>query len=151
MARKTKGLQYYEGVGRRKAAVARVRLYITTKEKMATLDGVKIKSGEIYVNKKPINVFFPSAAERSKYLMPLKATANLERFGISIFLDGGGKSGQMDAIILGISRALERSNKEQYRPILKKQGFLKRDARIRERRKVGTGGKARRAKQSPKR
>src|SRR3989344_4281255 len=114
MARKTKGLQYYEAVGSRKAAVARVRLYITTKEKMATVDGVKIKSGEIY--------------------------------GISIFLNGGGKSGQIDAIILGISRALELSNKEQYRPILKKQGFLKRDARIRERRKVGTGGKARRAK-----
>ena len=68
MARKTKGLQYYEAVGRRKAAVARVRLYITTKEKMATVDGVKIKSGEIYVNKKPINIFFPSSAERNKYL-----------------------------------------------------------------------------------
>lgn len=151
MAKKTKALQFYEAVGRRKEAVARVRLYIAAKDKTVSIKNVKIKIGEVYVNKVPINKLFPSLAYQNRYLMPIKATSNLDRFAISIMLTGGGKSGQIDAIIMGIARALEKVDKEQYRPILKKQGFLTRDARIRERRKVGTGGKARRAKQSPKR
>ena len=151
MPKKTKGIQYYQSVGRRKEAVARVRLYITTKEKTASVQGLKIKSGEIYVNKKPITKLFSSPADQNRYLKPLTETKNEDRFAISILLKGGGRSGQLDAIVMGLARALEQVDKKQYRPILKKQGFLTRDSRIRERRKVGTGGKARRAKQSPKR
>ncbi len=60
-------------------------------------------------------------------------------------------AGQLDAIVLGIARVLNEYDKEKYRPVLKTKGYFTRDARIRERRKVGTGGKARRKKQSPKR
>jgi len=64
---------------------------------------------------------------------------------------GGGNSGQLDAMIQGIARALSAIDTGKFRPILKTSGLLTRDARIRQRRMVGTGGKARRAKQSPKR
>jgi len=80
----------------------------------------------------------------------LKFTENQDRFAISIKGSGGGKTGWLGAISLGIARALvlaDQSNK----PILRKNGLLTRDPRTRERRKVGTGGKARREKQSPKR
>lgn len=151
MVKKIKDFKYYEAVGRRKEAVVRVRLFITGKDKTVTVDGAKIKAGEIYVNKKPINNFFGSIVERERYLQPLKLTNNIDRFAITILVKGGGKSGQLDAIVLGIAKALVIVDKEAYRSPLKKQGFLSRDSRIRERRKVGTGGKARRRKQSPKR
>lgn len=70
---------------------------------------------------------------------------------MTFFVQGGGKKGQLGAIIHGLARAIEKTDKETLRPILKKAGLLTRDSRTRERRKVGTGGKARRVKQSPKR
>lgn len=141
MPKKTKNLEYYEGIGRRKQAVARVRLYIKSHQ--------KIKTGEIYINDKPFEQVY-SSYQRKFALTPLKLTNNENRFAISIRTDGGGKNGQLEAIIHGISRSLSKVD-ESYRTILKKNGLLTRDPRKRERRKVGTGGKARRAKQSPKR
>ena len=79
-----------------------------------------------------------------------KIIDNKNRFAISIKTSGGGKNGQLEAIVHGISRSLSKVD-ENYRSALKKNGFLTRDPRKKERRKVGTGGKARRAKQSPKR
>jgi len=70
---------------------------------------------------------------------------------ISVNVTGGGVMGQLDAVTHGIARALAKVDKEEFRPVLKKAGLLTRDSRIRERRKVGMGGKARRKKQSPKR
>ncbi len=151
MVKKVKNLQYYEAVGKRKEAVARVRLFITGKDKTVTINGIKIKAGEIFVNSKPIKNLFSDSASQSKYQRPLKITQNIERFAVSIHIKGGGTRGQLDAIILGIARALNLVDRENYRPLLKKQGLLTRDSRVRERRKVGTGGKARRKKQSPKR
>lgn len=151
MAKKTKNLKYYQGVGRRKEAVAQVRLYIVSKEKTADVDGLKIKSGEIFINKKPLQNFFPKIQERIRVLLPLKITDNENRFAISIHVAGGGRFGQLDAIVLGLARAIEKVDKDKYRPVLKKQKLLTRDPRVKERRKVGTGGKARRKKQSPKR
>jgi len=150
MARKSEKIKYYEGIGRRKSAVARVRLYIVGKQKEISFADLKIKTGEIYVNKKPINQYFPGEVAKIKYTQPLKLTESLDRFAISVQVKGGGKTGQLDAVIHGISRALELVDKN-YRPILKKKDLLTRDARVKERRKVGTGGKARRKKQSPKR
>ena len=83
-------------------------------------------------------------------MMPLKLTQNEGRFAISILTEGGGKNGQLEAIVHGLARALLLSD-QGYKVVLKKAGLLTRDPRKRERRKVGTGGKARRAKQSPKR
>ncbi len=149
--KKVKDLKYFEGVGRRKEAVARVRLYLTNKENTANIFDHKIKKGEIFVNKKPISAFFSSQTDKNIYLLPLKLTGSEDRFAVSIILRGGGHIGGLEAIVHGLARALEKVNRETYRPILKKAGLLKRDSRERERRKVGTGGKARRAKQSPKR
>jgi len=151
MPKKTANLKYYESVGRRKEAVARIRMYIVPKNKYVTVEGMKMKAGEISVNKKPIAVVFGAVAEKSRYLLPLRSTQSEDRFAIIIHVRGGGKAGQLDAITHGMARAVEKVDKEGYRPSLKKLGLLTRDSRIRERRKVGTGGKARRKKQSPKR
>lgn len=151
MPKKTKNLKYYEAVGRRKEAVAKVRLYIVGKDKLVAVGDSKIKQGEIYINKRLISKIFPSVPEKITYIRPLQLTNNEGRFAISILVSGGGRKGQLEAIVHGLARAMEKVDKEQYRPILKREGLLSRDARIKERRKVGTGGKARRKKQSPKR
>ncbi|MDO8608988.1 MAG: 30S ribosomal protein S9 [bacterium] len=151
MVKKTKDIFYYEGLGRRKTAVARVRLYIVNKEKEAMINNVKVKAGQVLLNGKDISLKFGKPFEKQQYLLPFKLTNSEERFAVSILARSGGSTGQIEAIVLGIARALEKIDKETYRPILKKQGMLMRDPRTRERRKVGTGGKARRAKQSPKR
>jgi len=157
MPRKSKNLKYYEAVGRRKESIARVRLHLVGADKTATIkkstgDGtLKIKQGEIYVDNRPIAQIFPAEYEKKRYMFPLVITNNVDRFAISILINGGGKNGQLEAIIHGLARAIEKIDKEEYRPLLKKHHLLSRDPRTKERRKVGTGGKARRQKQSPKR
>lgn len=142
--------EYIFAVGRRKEAVARVRLYEFLKDGMSwgTTD---IKKGDILVNEKAIADYFSGEVNRFKYTEPLRVANAQNKYTITIRVEGGGPSGQLDAVIAGISNALAKADNEAYRPVLKDKGFLTRDARIRERRKVGTGGKARRAKQSPKR
>jgi small subunit ribosomal protein S9 len=151
MVKKNQSFKYYEAVGRRKEAVARCRLYLVNKTKVALVKEEKIQAGEIRVNNLPIEQYFPRLSDKTKYLLPLKLTASEERFAISIKVKGGGKAGQLGAVILAVARALEKVDKEKNRPVLKKLGLLHRDPRVKERRKVGTGGKARREKQSPKR
>jgi small subunit ribosomal protein S9 len=148
--KKIKNLKFYQGIGRRKEAVAQVRLYLVGKTGIS-VNSLTIKAGDIVVNKLPISKIYTDIQSTNLYFRPLRLTDNLDRFAISILVKGGGKKGQLEAIVHGIARALEKVDREKYRPLLKKQGLLKRDARIRERRKVGTGGKARRLKQSPKR
>ncbi len=156
--RNSKKIKYYEAVGRRKESTARVRLYILSPRKSEILvknmlfpAGVKIKKGEIIINKKKADEYFPLKTQQLKYREPLVLCDSVDRFAISIVIKGGGKLGQLDAVRHGLARALEKVDKEKYRPVLKKAGLLKRDPRVKERRKVGTGGKARRKKQSPKR
>ncbi len=151
MAKKTSTIKYYEAVGRRKEAVARVRLYLTEKTGEVAVTGQKLKKGEIVVNKKPIANIFSLPFEKIQYLKPLKLTESENRFAISVVIRGGGHHGQLEALVHGLSRALEKVDTTAYRLLLKKEGLLTRDARVRERRKVGRGGKARKAKQSPKR
>lgn len=151
MATKKKEVQYYEAVGRRKESVARVRLHIvTSKDKSTSVSGKKVNQGDIIVNEKMIDVYFPLIADKNRILQPLEVTDSVERFAVTIQVKGGGPQGQVDAIVLGVSRALCKAE-ESYRSLLKPVGLLTRDPRVRERRKVGTGGKARRQKQSPKR
>lgn len=151
MAKKTKNIHYYEAVGRRRESVARVRLYIVGKDKTALVSGVKMEAGEMVVNKKPIQVIFPSLREKILYISPFKITQTQERFVVSALVRGGGKNGQIDAVVHGLARAIEKTDKDAMRPLLKKAGLLTRDSRTRQRRHVGTGGKSRRVKQSPKR
>lgn len=137
---------YVFAVGRRKESVARVRLYL--KDSIAW--GVEVKKGEIIVNKRSALEYFGKEAEKV-LREPLRVTNTEKKFAVTVVAQGGGKVGQLGAITLGIARALDKFDKEKFHSILKKRDFLTRDARVRERRKVGMGGKARRKKQSPKR
>jgi|SRR3989344_2770851 len=150
MPKKKSDTTYYEGIGRRRTAVARVRLYVVEGKTEATIDKMKVKKGEVYVNSKAVDVYFPHAYQKVAYEMPFTLTDSLGRFAVVVKVNGGGTESQLEAFSLGASRALLKVD-ESMRPALKKDGLLTRDSRVRERRKVGTGGRARRKKQSPKR
>lgn len=148
MAPKTQAQTYYEAVGRRKSAVARVRLYMQ-KAKSMTLNA-DVKKGEVMINGVSATEYFPRETEKKAYLLPLEIADAVSRFAVSIKVNGGGKQGQLEAVAMGLARALELVD-GSLRSKLKPEGLLSRDSRIRERRKPGTGGRARRQKQSPKR
>lgn len=145
-----KVLDYTFAVGRRKRAIARARLYDAIKDNTAW-DGLEIKKGEILVNAKPIADYFPGDLMRKIYTEPLRVANAQNKYAITIKVEGGGPAGQLDAVVAALSNALAKFDVVNFRPALKQKGFLTRDARVRERRKVGTGGKSRRKKQSPKR
>jgi small subunit ribosomal protein S9 len=126
----------YQAVGRRKEAVARVRL--------------NQGQGQIVVNGKPISEVFRGIVFQREYQKPFEITKTLGTYTASVKVEGGGTSSQLDAIVHGISRALSQITQE-YKDILKKQGLLTRDARVKERRKYGLAHAARAKKQSPKR
>jgi small subunit ribosomal protein S9 len=128
--------EYYEGLGRRKTATARVRLHIGG-------------SGQIIVNDQPLEGYFPRAGDSSTLIEPLLATETEARFDVSAKVRGGGVTGQRDAVRLGIARALLKADPE-LRPILRKAGFLTRDSRAKERKKPGLK-RARKAPQYTKR
>jgi small subunit ribosomal protein S9 len=132
-----KRINYTYAVGRRKSASARVRLHKGDKEST--------------VNNIVIGKYFNISKYESLWKKPFEVTDTLGRYFITAKVQGGGKRGQLEAVTHGIARAFARLNPEKYRKLLKKEGLLKRDSRIRERRKVGMGGKSRRKKQSPKR
>jgi small subunit ribosomal protein S9 len=125
----------YLGTGRRKESVARVRL----------VPG----SGRIVINGKPMDQYFGLETLKLIVRQPLVATGTLDRFDIIAKVEGGGFSGQAGAIRHGIARALLHAD-DGYRPMLKKNGFLTRDPRMKERKKYGLK-KARRAPQFSKR
>ncbi len=141
---------FVHAVGRRREAVARVRLYHEPKEPVVWSEQ-KIEKGQIFVNGMPISQYFSGSVAQAAYEEPLRATNMLEKSVVTIIASGGGKNGQLDAVIHGLARALSKHDTEKHRKTLKKKGFLTRDPRTRERRKVGMGGKARRKRQSPKR
>ena len=136
MAKKTKK-DYTYAVGRRRSASARVRLHKGSKEST--------------VNGEVIGKYFPGEVMRKAWQKPFELTDTLSKYYITVKVIGGGKNGQLDATTHGTAKAMVSLDSEKYRAPLKKAGLLTRDARIRERRKVGTGGRARRRKQSPKR
>lgn len=141
--------EYISTVGRRREAIARIRLYDNPKEDI--LPDRQIKKGQIFVNGIEIEKYFGGESSKFSYLEPYRVTNTLNKFATTIKVSGGGREGQLGAVILGIARALAKYDIERFRKILKKKRMLTRDPRTRERRKVGTGGKARRMKQSPKR
>jgi small subunit ribosomal protein S9 len=128
---------YYEGVGRRKSATARVRLY--------TGDNL----GQIIVNGKPGEEYFPRLGDMQQITEPLEATGLTDGFFVSVLVEGGGVSGQADAVRHGVARALLKSD-PNLRPVLRKGGYLTRDARVKERKKPGLK-RARKAPQYTKR
>ena len=113
---------YYYGTGRRKTAVARVRLYPG--------------KGNITVNDKPFEKTYGTERLKLTVLQPLNITDNLGKFDIVAKVGGGGISGQIDAIRFGLSRALLKSD-ENLKSLLRSYGFLTSDSRIKERQKYG--------------
>ena len=126
---------YYEGVGRRKRASARVRLYPG--------------DGNIVVNDKPVEEYFSRERDVLHLLESLKATDTVGTFNVSVKVQGGGVSGQAGAVRHGLARALLASD-PNLRPVLRRGGFLTRDARKKERKKPGLK-RARKAPQYTKR
>ena len=108
--------------GRRKEAVAKVLL--------------SLGKGNIVVNGKRIDEYFPNVSLQSKITAPLEITDNLKKYDMKIKVEGGGISGQAGAVSLGIARALVEAD-GKLRAVLKKKGFLKRDPRMIERKKYG--------------
>ena len=143
-------IAYYEAIGRRKVASARVRLNVV-RETNIKVHGIELEKGSMIVNGRQIESYFPGEVNKKMYLEPFRTTNTLNRFAVSVRVSGGGLNGQLGAVIHGISRALEKVDKEKFRPILKKRGFMTRDPRAKQRRKAGFAGKSRARKQSPKR
>ena len=121
--------------GRRKAAIARVR--------------IRPGSGTITINKRALEDYFPNDTHRMVITEPLRLTELVETYDFDCTMDGGGTTGQAGALRLGIARALIEVDPE-LRPVLKKAGFLTRDAREKESKKYGLK-KARKAPQYSKR
>lgn len=142
---------YYYAVGRRKEASARIRLYVTPASGEIILNEKHYTKGTLIINDRPIEAYFPGEVAKRKYLEPFRTTNTIGRFITTVRVTGGGLVGQLDAVIHGIARALTTVDRDKFRPILKKRGFLTRDSRIKQRRKAGFAGKARKKKQSPKR
>ena len=123
-------MEVLNALGRRKSAVARVYM--------------NAGAGAIVINDKPLDEYFKE--DTLKYIVnqPLVLTNTLGGFDLKINVDGGGIKGQAEAIRLGIARALCKVDAEAYRPVLKANGFLTRDAREVERKKPGQPGARRR-------
>lgn len=113
------------GTGRRKTAVARVFL--------------RTGSGKFEVNGKAVDQYFRNVAWLTRAVEPLKFTNTAEQMDVSATANGGGIGGQSDAVRMGLSRALSVFNPD-LRPALRKNGFLTRDSRMRERKKYGQKG-----------
>ena len=132
MAKTTK----FYGTGRRKSSIARVYIAPGT--------------GKITINKKDMDEYFGLDTLKVIVKQPLVATGTDGKFDVMVNVKGGGVTGQAGAIRHGISRALLEADSEEYRPILKKAGYLTRDPRMKERKKYGLKA-ARRAPQFSKR
>jgi small subunit ribosomal protein S9 len=130
--------KYIEGIGRRKVATARVRIY-------------EDSTGEFIVNGQAAGKYFSSVINASMlYTRPLEAVGLKGKFTVSAMVKGSGPRAQLGAVVHGLSRALIKKDPE-LRAILKPTGMLTRDDRMKETRKIGMGGKARRKRQSPRR
>jgi small subunit ribosomal protein S9 len=114
--------QYYEGIGRRKASTARVRLMNGT--------------GEFIVNEKSLEDFFTRPGDIQTILEPLETVGRRNSLDVSVLVQGGGVTGQTDAVMLGVARALLKLDPD-LKPALRKRGFLTRDPREKERKKPG--------------
>ncbi len=143
----TKTSNFYFGVGRRKEATARVRLYPAAKEIKAGEQVVE--KGQIFINNLPAEKYFPGEIAKAALTEPYRTTNTANKFKTTVIVSGSGKSGQLGAVVLGIARALVLFDSEK-RPTLRKKGLLTRDPRARERKKPGLMG-ARKRKSSPKR
>ena len=134
---------YYYGTGKRKTAIAKVRLYV------AAGGGSTSTAAQYQINSKPLDEYFPWQSWQNSVQEPLRVTGSVGKFNVVARVLGGGISAQADAVRHGISRALVVYD-EAHKPALRKNGLLTRDARIKESKKYGLK-RARRAPQYTKR
>lgn len=134
-----KDSKYFYAVGRRKTSVAQVRIFPSD----------KVGEEDYIVNNRDMREYFPGVIMQATFNAPFKETGLQDKFKVSVLVRGGGISAQVEAIRLGIARALVKFD-ETLRPVLKVNGFLSRDSRKVERKKPGLK-KARRAPQWAKR
>jgi len=120
---------YFWGTGRRKTAVARVR--------------IRPGTGQFLVNGREAEKYFPFERDRQSIVQPLRVTDTLGKIDVFVNVHGGGTTGQAEAIVLGLARALKEANPD-YEPGLRNTGLLTRDSRIVERKKPGQAGARRR-------
>jgi small subunit ribosomal protein S9 len=138
-----KSTKYFEAIGRRKTAIARVRIFVRENKE-------KEKEQELFlINEKSLRDYFPVSQLQETALSPLKEAGCIDLFKISTMVKGGGFSSQAEAVKHGISKALVLFD-INFKQKLKKAGFLTRDSRMRERKKFGLK-RARRAPQWSKR
>jgi small subunit ribosomal protein S9 len=128
---------YHQAVGRRKEAIARVRLFPG--------------QGQLTVNGVPIAEYFKGPIFQRSYQKPFEVTKTLGQLTGTVKVAGGGVSSQLDAVVHGIARTLDKISKETHHKLLRDAGLLTRDSRSKERRKYGLAGKARAKRSSPKR
>jgi len=126
---------YDHAIGKRKCAIAQVKLFSG--------------KGDMIVNGKPYQEYFPRLEHRRHLEQPFKATDTVGKYRVEVKVTGGGVTSQSEAIRHGIARALVASN-EQFKSLLRQEGLLTRDARIKERKKYGLK-RARKAPQYTKR
>lgn len=146
-AKKEESKEYYFGYGRRKTATASVWLYPASKE--VIINNVKLVKGDVYVNDKPIDVYFNGPQAKQMYTEVYRTTNAADRFITVANVTGSGMTGQLGAVVLGIARALVKVD-PKLKSTLRKKGFMTRDPRMKERKKPGLMG-ARKQKSSPKR
>ena len=127
---------YTKSIGRRKSAIANVKLFSGKGD--STINGISLAK------------YFPTKTEKIAHEKPFEITKTSGKYYFQAKIVGGGKTGQVQALALAISRSLVKIN-EAFKTDLRANGLLTVDSRIKERRMVGTGGKSRRQKQSPKR
>lgn len=132
-----KKINYTYAQGKRKTASARVRLFSGKGEN--TVNGVSFEK------------YFPGNVSKDLWQKPFLLTGTSEKYYVTVRVVGGGKKGQLIAVVHALAKALSKAKTDKFRTELKKAGLLTRDSRIRQRRMVGMGGKSRRKKQSPKR
>ncbi len=128
---------YFSAVGRRKTAIARVRIWPGKQE--------------LTINGKPLSTYFKGETIKKMIHSPFVIADVLGQYTGSIKVAGSGIMSQAEAIMHGIGRALVKADSEKYKKLMRDKGFLTRDPRMKETRKAGQGGRARAKKQSPKR
>lgn len=117
--------RYYEGIGRRKRSSARVRIYLDEES-----------SGEFTVNDRDVKEYFPRFGDHIILTGPLTDTEMMGKVDVSVHINGGGITGQTSAVRLGLARALVKYD-EDLRGVLRTNGHMTRDGRIKERKKPG--------------
>ena len=127
--------KYFWGTGRRKSAIARVR--------------IRPGDGRVTINKKPLDEYFPIERRRNSVLGPLRATRLDAQIDVFANVKGGGPTGQAGAVMMGLARAIVKAD-DSYEELLREDGYLTRDPRMVERKKYGRHG-ARRGRQTSKR